>query len=144
MPLVCALQALGVVGDKLAEDFVEADGDVPGGIVRLELGKVRDVADVIALAVFLGVLPVQFIPRHLLNFAYSLEHRNAVFSAAAEIVDLPTTRFGGKLFNGTDHIVAVNVVADLLAFIAEYVVGPARNGHLHQVGKEAVKLDTRM
>jgi hypothetical protein len=31
-----ALQALGVVGDDLAEDFVETNGDLPIGIVRLE------------------------------------------------------------------------------------------------------------
>ncbi len=34
------LEALGVVGDDLAEDFVEANGDFPVGVVRFELGKV--------------------------------------------------------------------------------------------------------
>ena len=35
LPSVGALQALSVVGDDLAKDFVEADSDVPVGIVRL-------------------------------------------------------------------------------------------------------------
>ena len=113
-----------MVGNDLAQDFVEANSDLPVRIMRLELGKVRDVADVIALAVFPNVSPVQFVSCHLLNFENDLEHRYANFSAPAEIVDLPTTRFGEKLLNGADHIVAVNVVTDLLAFIAEYGIGP--------------------
>ena len=67
LPGVGSLQALGVVGDDLAEDFIEANGDFPVGIVRLELGKIRDVADVIALAVFPNVPPVQLLPGHLLS-----------------------------------------------------------------------------
>ena len=49
--------ALSMVGNELAKNLVEADRDFPVGIVRLEFGKVRDVADVIALAVFLHIFP---------------------------------------------------------------------------------------
>ena len=36
LPCAGALQPLGVIGDDLAKDFVEANGDLPIGIVRLE------------------------------------------------------------------------------------------------------------
>ena len=106
-----AFQAQGVVGNNLAEYFVEVNGDAPVGIVRLKFCKVRNVADVIALTVFLNILPVQFPPCHLLYFAYGFKHRNAVFAAATEIVDLATTWVGGKLLNSTDHVAAVDVIA---------------------------------
>ena len=58
LPGVGALQALGMIGDDLAEDLIEANSDFPFGIVRLELGKIGDVADVVALAVLFDVLPI--------------------------------------------------------------------------------------
>ena len=130
-----------MIGDDLAEDFVEADGDFPFGIVRLEFGKVRNVADVVALAVLIHVLPVQLFPGHLLDFADGFEHRNAVLAAAAEVVDLAGARIGGEFLNRAHHIVAMNIVANLLALVAEDGIGSAGNGHLHQVGKKAVKFD---
>ena len=39
------------------------------------------------------------------------------------------------------HIVAMNIVADLLALVTENGIGAAGNRHLHQVGKESVKFD---
>jgi hypothetical protein len=49
-------QALGVVSDNLVTDFVEADCDVPVGIVRFELPQVRNVADVVADAVLMNIM----------------------------------------------------------------------------------------
>ena len=100
-------------GDDLAKDFVEPNSDFPVGIVRLELGKICDVTDVIALAIFLHVISVQLLPCHLLDFAYGFEHRNTVFAAATKIVHLAAMWIRGKLFNGTDHIIAVDVVVFL-------------------------------
>lgn len=40
LPCDCTLQTPGLVGDHLAEDFVEANGDFPIRIVGLELGEV--------------------------------------------------------------------------------------------------------
>ena len=39
------------------------------------------------------------------------------------------------------HVARVDVVADLLALVAEDPVGRARQRHLHQIGEEAVQLD---
>jgi len=49
-----------VVGDHLPENFVQADGNAPVRIVRLELPQVGIIADVIASPVLLYVLPGQF------------------------------------------------------------------------------------
>src|SRR5208283_3433704 len=89
----------GLTGDDLAEDFVEGDGDTPVGIVGLELGEVGDVADVIADAVLIHILPVHFLAGHFCDLGDGFEDGNAVFAAAAEVVDLAGARIGGKLFD---------------------------------------------
>ena len=76
-----------MIGDDLTEDFVEADGDVPVGVVGFELGQVGDVADVVVNPVLADVLPVHFFAGHLLDLGDSFEHGDAVFAAAAEVVD---------------------------------------------------------
>ena len=39
---------------------------------------------------------------------------------------------------------AVNIVADLFCFVTENGINAAVNGHLHEIGKKAVKLDAGM
>ena len=56
-----------MVSDNLVKDFVEADCDVPVGIVRLELPQVRNVADVVADAVLIDICPAHLLAGDLLN-----------------------------------------------------------------------------
>src|SRR5208283_554498 len=108
-----------LAGDDLAENLVEGDGDTPVGVVGLELGEVGDVADVVADAVLVDILPVHCFAGHFCDLGDGFEDGNAVFAAAAEVVDLAGARIGGKLFDGADDIVAVDVVAHLLALVAD-------------------------
>ena len=80
----------------------------------------------------------------MLNFVDRLQHGNAVFAAAAEIVDLAATRIRRKFLDGADDIVAVDVVADLLALVAKNRIGTAGDGNLYEIGKKTVKLDAGM
>ena len=138
------LQALSVVGDDLAENFVQADGDFPIRVVGLEFAEIGDVADVVALAIFLAILPIHFFAGHAFEFGNGFEHGDAVFSTAAEVVDLAAVRIRCELLDGSDDIVTMNVVANLLALVAEDRVLATGNGHFHQVGEEAVKLNARV
>src|SRR6266481_5412149 len=101
------------------QDDVERAADTPIWIMRAELRQVGDVADVIALAVLLDILPVQFFSIHLLNFGNSFKHRDAVLTAPAEVVDLAATRIGSEFLHGTYDIVTMNIIADLLALVTE-------------------------
>ena len=74
-----------MVDNDLAKDFVEADGDGPVGIVRAEFGEIRNVADVVALAVFIDVVPVHSLAGHLFNFRDGFEHGNAVRAASTRL-----------------------------------------------------------
>ena len=81
--------------------------------------EIRDVADVIALAVFVHVMPIEFAAGELLDARDGFEHGDAVLAAAAHVVDLAGAGIDGEFLDGADNIVAVNVVAHLLAFVAE-------------------------
>ena len=82
-----------------------------------------------------------FLPGHLLDFGDGFEHGDAVLAAAAEVVDLAAAGIGGELLDRAHNVMTMNIVADLLALVAENGISAAGNGHLHEVGKEAMKFD---
>ena len=127
------MQPVGMIVDDLAEDFVESDGDLPIGIVGLEFREVGDVADVVALAVLVHVLPVQLLAGHLFDFGDGFKHGNTVFAAAAHVVNLSAARIGREFFDGANHIVAMNIIAYLLGLVAKHIVSASRNCHFHQI-----------
>src|SRR6516165_9947716 len=121
---------------------MEADGDFPFGVMRLELGEIGDVTDVIADAILLDILPVHFSAGQLLNLANGLENGNAILAATAEIIDLSGTGISGELLYSANHVMPVNIVANLLCLVPKNRIGPGGNGHFHKVRKKAVELDT--
>jgi len=132
---------VGVVGDDLAENFVEADGDGPVGIVGFEFGEIGDVTDVVAFAILVDILPIELFAGNLLDFGDGFEHGDAVLSPTTHVVDLAGPRISGKFFDGADDVVAVNVVADLLRLVTEDGVGAADERDLYEIRKKTVKLD---
>src|SRR5882762_4263860 len=136
--------SLGVLafGSKhFVKDGIEAARHAPAGIMTLQFRQIRDVTDVIALARLLRVDPVDFTASQRFNPRNCFEHRDAVAAPSAEVVDLAGPRIARKLLERADHIEAVNIVAHLLALIAEDRVGMPRQGYLQQVGEEAMQLD---
>ncbi len=68
-------------------------------------------------------------------------HHGAVAeAAAAHVVDFAGAGSDGEALESGDEVGGVDVVAHLLALVAEDVVGAARHSALHQVGQEAVQL----
>src|SRR5205814_1880499 len=98
---------------------------LPVRVVAGELAHVADPPDVIAGAVGFGVRPLHRPGGELLADRDGLEHRTVAEAAAADVVNLSRTRGAPEAVEGGDQIGAVDVVADLLAAVAEDGVRPA-------------------
>src|SRR5207248_1146252 len=85
-------------------------------------------------------LPLELAPGDLLAELDRLEHRAVAGAAAADVVDGCDARALAELVEGGDEIGTVDVVAHLLAAVAEDGVGPRGDDAAHQVSEEAVQL----
>ncbi len=112
--------------------------------MRAEFGEIRNVADVVALAVFIDVVPVQFFAGHLFNFSDGFEHGNAVRAASAKVIDFARPRVHGKLFYSANYVVTVNIVAHLFTLVAKYRIRCATERYLYQIRQKTVQFDTGM
>lgn len=110
------------------------------GIVRLEFPDVADPPDVVSLSIVTAILPVHFPSGNLLAHGNGLKHGAVGKSAAAYVVDLSRSRRLKEPIEGTHQISAMEIIADLFAFVAKYGVAGPSNVAFHQVGKKAVKL----
>ena len=103
-----------------------------------ELADVADPPDMVTSPILFGVGPVQLLAADLLADLDRLQHRAVAVTPAAHVVDLPAARRLEELVEGTDQIVAVDVVPNLLPSIAEDGVGCAFDIAFHEVSQEAV------
>src|SRR5215469_5468791 len=106
-----------------------------------ELPHVADVADVVALAVFFVVAPRYLPAGGGLDHAEAFEDRGIALAAAAQIVDLARARRRNERLERAHHVEAVNLVAHLLALVAEYRERLAAQGGLDEKAEKAVQLD---
>jgi hypothetical protein len=95
---------------------------------------------VIADPVLVAELPVELAAGDPLAGLDRLQHRAVGEAPAADVVDRRRLRVGGKGEEGVDEVGAVDVVAHLLAAVAEDGVVLAGHRALHQVGEEPVQL----
>src|SRR5688500_6784085 len=77
------------VGKQVGTDVIERLGHLPVGVMRLRLGEVAHVADVLALAVLVDVLVLHPLATPGFGPCERFQHRATVPAAAAEVVDLP-------------------------------------------------------
>src|SRR5438067_7575782 len=124
----------------LGEDRLDVVAEAPARVVALELADVGDPPAVVADARSVGELEAQLAPCDPLAGLDRLEHRAVGVPPAAHVVDGGLARGALELDDRLDEVGRVDVVADLLAAVAEDRVALARDGALHQVGEEAVKL----
>src|SRR5271154_6920314 len=101
------------------EDIVETSRDSPTGEVRFKLAQVADVTDVIAFARLLAIYPLNFLAGQFLNARDRFEPRPAVRAPAAKIVNFARPRIFRESFHRGNHVVTVNIVADLFSLVAE-------------------------
>ena len=130
--------------DDLADGFFEADGDVPGGIVGAHFAEVAVVANVVAEAVFGDVSVNLFFAAEFCGEGESFQYRTGVTFPAAHIVNF--THAGGceELFDESADVEGMDVVADLLAHVAENFVFAAFKVAFDEVAEEAVEFDAAM
>ena len=103
---------------NFGKDIVQRLGDVPVGIMRLHFGQIADVTDVIALAISVDVLPDHLLAGHLFGESERLKDGTTVATTSTEVVNLTATRRFDEAFDEAHDISGMNVVADLLAFVA--------------------------
>src|SRR5215470_7806905 len=109
-----------------------------------EFGEIGDVADVVALASLFDVTPVQFLPGELLAAIDGFHHRYAVFAPTAHVVNLARPRIGGELLDGANHVVTMDVVANLFALVPKNGIFRAADRAFHQIRKKSVQFDSRV
>ena len=125
--------------DDLADGFCEADGDVPRGIVGFHFPEVAVVADVVADAVLVHIGEDLFLSGEGFGDLEGFENRAGVLFSTAEVVDLRDARGFAEFPHEAGHILAVDVVAHLLAFVAENLVFAALEIAFHEVAEESVE-----
>ena len=130
--------------DNFPKNGAEITRDFPVRIVRLEFAQIRDITDVIALASFLDIFPVQCFSGHLGNFRDGFEHRDAIRASPAKVIDLAGSWVRGKFLDGANDVVAVNVVANLFGLVAKDRLPAAGERNFYQIGKKTVQLNAGM
>lgn len=108
--------------DDLADGFGEADGDVPRWVVGFHFPEVAVVADVVADAVLVHIGEGLFFSGEGFGDLEGFEDRAGILLSTAEVVDLRDARGFAEFPHEAGHILAVDVVAHLLAFVAENLV----------------------
>lgn len=125
--------------NDLADGFGEADGDVPRWVVGFHFPEVAVVADVVADAVLFHIGEGLFLSGEGFGDLEGFEDRAGVLFSAAEIVDLCDARGFAEFPHEAGHIFAVDVIAHLLAFVAENLVFAAFEIAFHEVAEESVE-----
>ena len=131
-------------GNDLAEDFIEGDRDGPVRVVGFKFGEVGDIADVVADAVLVHIVPVELFAGKLLDFGDGFEDGDAILAAAAEVIDFTRAGIVREFLDGADDVTAMDIVADLFGFVAEDGVGAAGQSDFDEIGEEAVEFDGGM
>src|SRR5215207_761705 len=116
---MCPLQAVIGPLQDVAEYSFNVVGRLPVRIVLLEATRVTDPPLVVASPVGLLVAPPKGAPRELLAELDGFEHRAVAPPTSAHVVDLALTGVLIDSVNGGDEIGGVDVVSDLLTFVAE-------------------------
>ena len=124
--------------EHLIDDHVQGSRDVPRGIVRPQLGEVGYVADVVATPILVPVRPIDFLVDLIFDQGDALQHRGAVRSATAQVIDFAWPWFSRKSLKGAYHVIAVNLVTHLFAFVAKYSVLLIIDRDLDKVREKAV------
>src|SRR5262245_48364966 len=91
--------------------------------------------------ILVAVVEDWLFPRYFLNHLDAFEQAGGVLLAAAQVVYLTRSRILRELPKRIDHVVAVNLVADLLAFVAETRIGLLTERTHHKIIQEPMQLD---
>src|SRR5204863_333696 len=88
--------------------------------------------------------PRQLLAAHLFDTLNRFQHRDAVLASSAEVVNFARPGTCRKFFDRAHHVVAVDVIAHLLAFVAKNRVRAAAQSDFHQIRQKSMELDAGM
>ena len=115
---------------------------VPAGVVGFHFTEVGVIADVVADAVFIDIgVDLRFTSKSFGNFE-GFEDRAGIRLAATEVINLADAWRCHEGRHEAGHIERVDVVAHLLALVAEEAVFPAFQVAFHQIAEEAMQFHT--
>ncbi len=103
--------------------------------------EIRNVADVVADAVFIDVLIDLRFTGEFLGDVEGFQDGAGIGPPTADVVDFGDAGRGDVGRDELGDVVGVDVVADLFSLVAEDFVLPAFQVAFDQVGKESVQLD---
>ena len=109
--------------------------------MRFDLPQIAVVTDMVANAIFIDIGVTLGDSREFLNGSESFEDRAGVFLPATQVVHLSDARILAESQDHCGHILGVDIVANLLAFVAKNLVLPLFNVAPDQVTQKAVQLD---
>src|SRR6266545_688680 len=122
-------------GTDLRQGAVERILLPPFRIVGVDVAQVANIANMIANTVLVNILHPQLLANQFLEARDCVDHRNAVVSPAAEVVDRGDARAVVERLEERTDIVRVDVVAYLLALVAVDPVGASLACCTGQVGQ---------
>src|SRR6478735_2895605 len=125
---------------NLAKNVAYVPRDRPSRVIPFEGLQIAYPPAVIADPIAVVQVPIELTPGDLLTELDRLEHRAVAVAASTDVVDRRHSRSPVKGLECGHEICRMNVVAHLLAAIAEHRVGLSRHRAAHQVGEEAVEL----
>src|SRR4051794_36396144 len=101
--------------------------------MRAALRKIANVTDVVAFAITIDVFENLLLAAYRSGHLEGFQNADAVFPAPAQIIDLPHPWRLPEFLDKPRDVVGVDVVADLLALIAEDPVEAPLYVATHQV-----------
>src|SRR4051794_29649332 len=125
---------------NLTKNVAHVPCDSPFRIIPFEGLQITYPPAVITDAIALVQAPVELTPANLLAELDRLKHRAVAVAASADVVNRGHSRSPMKGLERGHEICRVNVVAHLLAAIAEHGVALSSDRAAHQVGEEAMEL----
>src|SRR6516225_3132690 len=128
---------------ELAEDAGQVILQLPADEMRPDLGQIGDITDVITYPMLVTVGVVQRKP-HVLQSLNRFEDGHAVLSASPEVIDLTTTGGAEEMQKQLHHVAGMDLVAHLLALVAEDRIRPAGDRAPNDIGEIPVQLDRGM
>src|SRR5215813_6292155 len=112
--------------------------------MRSDLGKIADIANMIAISIGVNVVKDHFSPRNGLDAFESLQDRAAIVSAPAKVINLTATRSFDERLDKSSHIYRMYIVSNLLTFISVNSVLLAFEVAFYEVAEETMQFNTRV
>src|ERR1035437_341455 len=120
------------------QNVMDVVGLFPPWEMRPELGQISDPPDMISGSIFIGVSPNQWGRSNSLAYIDCLHHGTIAESSATDVINLPYPGSLEECVKRLDKVITVDIVSNLFAFVAKYLIWRTRNAAFHQISKKTM------